>query len=152
MSSWRFILSFAAQNSALHLPAGRRHITRHCIAHCKYSTDFAHSRIYAVRARKLPLLPVVRESTLCCCCCIDVRGRQTISVRCSMIAAALLLLELLLRSHSWHTDGGPVAALTGTYLWCLRAYTKIIHMFTAVLFSRCTCNLLRQQFCRDVMF
>jgi len=43
--SWRFILSFAAQNSALHLPSGRRHIPRHRIAHCKYSTDFAHSTL-----------------------------------------------------------------------------------------------------------
>ena len=46
--SWRFILSFAAQDSALHLPAGRRHIPRqlrHCIAHCKYGTDFAHSTL-----------------------------------------------------------------------------------------------------------
>ena len=50
---------------------------------------------------------------------------------------------------SWLSDSGPVAAPAGNVL---AAHTTIIHMFTAVLFSRCICNVLRRLTCSDVMF
>jgi len=34
----------------------------------------------------------------------------------------------------------------------LAGHTKIIHMRTTVLFSRCICNVLRRPLCSDVLF
>jgi len=116
VSGGRFIPGFAAPHSALHLLAGRwpRQL-RHCIAHCRYGSDFAHSTLL--------LLSRTWQANYFCSLQHDGGG--------------LTVAGLLLRSH---TAGTLLVVprqreLARTCSACMCTH-KIIHMFIAVLFSR----------------
>ena len=122
MCGGRFILGFAAQNSALYLLAGRWHIPRqlrHCIAHCRYGSDFAHSTL---------LLQLCRGSR-------QVDYFRSLQHDGGGLAAA----GLLQRSHTAGTlDCGPVVAPAGNVLPCVHkhhtlVYRSVIFAVTAIL-------------------